>query len=192
MHEHDTRWDKASAGLTFAEAAALKVFSRLCDEQRPLSAAMVRAELDRILTVAGVGDVRVAVGRTALRERREAALFEWGRSPAYPERAARWARCERAAWLAGLAETGQPLGCGGSPDEFATAHVRALDDWGQTDTRTAGILHQAGVHEIGLGVGVVVPILPCVRVAGCAAGYAGGLSYAASLLLPPVPGRGPA
>jgi hypothetical protein len=34
-------------------AAALKVFTRLCDEQRPLTAAMVCAGLDRILPRGG-------------------------------------------------------------------------------------------------------------------------------------------
>jgi hypothetical protein len=71
--------------LTLAEAtAALKVFSDLCDEQRPLTPELVRAELDRILAVAGIGQIRVAVGQTTSSQRREAVLHEWGRSPCIP------------------------------------------------------------------------------------------------------------
>jgi hypothetical protein len=62
----------------------LKLFSCLCDEQRPLTAATVRAELDCILAVVGIGELRVAVGQTACAERREATLFEWDHSPCIP------------------------------------------------------------------------------------------------------------
>jgi hypothetical protein len=147
--------------LTLTEAAAaFKVFSHLCDEQRPLTPAIVRAELDRILTVAGIGQIRVAVGQTASNQRREAMLHQWGRGPLYSERAARWARCEHAARLLGPPQTAEPLGCGGSPGELTRAYVRAFENRGQTDTQTAGLLQHAGVHEINLGADVIVPVLP--------------------------------
>jgi hypothetical protein len=38
--------------------------------------------------------------------------------------------------------------------------MSAFENRAQTDTRTAGVLHHAGVHEINLGAGVVVPVLP--------------------------------
>lgn len=56
-------------------------------------------------------------------------------------------------------ELREPLRCG-SQEEFAAAYLRAFRDGGDTDDWAAGVLHRAGVHEIGLGDGVVVPVLP--------------------------------
>lgn len=54
----------------------------------------------------------------------------------------------------------------GSQEELAEACLRAFKDEGDTDAWAAAVLHRAGVHEIGLGDGVVVPVLPpSVRVA---------------------------
>lgn len=150
--------------LTFAEVtAALKVFSYLCDKQPHLTAATVRAELDRIIAVVGIGEIQVAVGQAARNERHEAMMHDRGYSPLYPEHAARWARCEQAARLLGLPEAGESLGCGGSPDELAAAYIRAFENRGQTDPRTAEVLHRAGVHKIDLGADVVVPVLPAMH-----------------------------
>jgi hypothetical protein len=48
----------------------------------------------------------------------------------------------------------------GSHEELAEAYLRAFKDRGDTDAWAAGVLHRAGVHEIDLGGGVVVPVLP--------------------------------
>ena len=54
----------------------------------------------------------------------------------------------------------------GSQEELAEACLRAFKDGGDTDAWAAAVLHRAGVHEICLGDGVVVPVLPpSVRVA---------------------------
>ncbi len=56
-------------------------------------------------------------------------------------------------------ELREPLRCG-SQEELAEAYLRAFKDGGDTDAWAAGVLHRAGVHEIDLGDGVVVPVLP--------------------------------
>ena len=56
-------------------------------------------------------------------------------------------------------ELREPLRCG-SHEELAEAYLRAFKDGGDTDAWAAGVLHRAGVHEIDLGDGVVVPVLP--------------------------------
>lgn len=62
-------------------------------------------------------------------------------------------------------ELQEPLRCG-SQEELAEACLQAVKDKGDTDAWAAGVLHRADVHAIGLGDGVVVPVLPpSVRVA---------------------------
>ena len=56
-------------------------------------------------------------------------------------------------------ELREPLRCG-SQEELAGAYLRAFKDGGDTDAWAAGVLHRAGVHEIDLGDGVVVTVLP--------------------------------
>ncbi len=46
-------------------------------------------------------------------------------------------------------ELREPLRCG-SQEELAEAYLRAFKDGGDTDAWAAGVLHRAGVHEIGL------------------------------------------
>jgi hypothetical protein len=48
----------------------------------------------------------------------------------------------------------------GSQEELAEAYLRAFKDGGDTDAWAAGVLHQVGVHEIDLGDGAAVPVLP--------------------------------
>lgn len=40
------------------------------------------------------------------------------------------------------------------------AYLRAMKDRGDTDGWAARVLHGAGIHQIGLGDGEVVPVLP--------------------------------
>ena len=58
----------------------------------------------------------------------------------------------------------KPPRCG-SREELAEAYSQAFTDGGDTDAWAAGVLNRAGVHEIGLGKSVVVPVLPpCLRI----------------------------
>jgi hypothetical protein len=43
---------------------------------------------------------------------------------------------------------------------LAEAYLRAIKDRGDTDGWAAGMLHAAGIHQIDLGDGDVVPVLP--------------------------------
>lgn len=44
--------------------------------------------------------------------------------------------------------------------ELAEAHLRAIKDRGDTDGWVAGVFHAAGIQQIDLGGGVVVPVRP--------------------------------
>jgi hypothetical protein len=46
-----------------------------------------------------------------------------------------------------------------SPGELARAYVSPFENRGRSDTRTAGVLHQVGVHQTNLDA-AVVPVLP--------------------------------
>jgi hypothetical protein len=56
-------------------------------------------------------------------------------------------------------ELQEPVRCG-SQEELAEAYLQAFKDGGDTDAWAASVLHGVGVHEIDLGDGVVVPVLP--------------------------------
>jgi hypothetical protein len=53
-----------------------------------------------------------------------------------------------------------PPAAPGSGEEIAEAMLRAFKDEGDTDAWAAGVLHRASIHEIDLGDGRVVPVLP--------------------------------
>jgi hypothetical protein len=73
-----------------------------------------------------------------------------------------------------LGEAGKELGVSGGDlwragvrrvsreqlDELAEAWLRAWKDQGDTDIWASSVLHRASVHEIDLGDGRVVPVLP--------------------------------
>ncbi|MHB1535026.1 MAG: hypothetical protein ACYC1D_10575, partial [Acidimicrobiales bacterium] len=48
----------------------------------------------------------------------------------------------------------------GSEEELAEAWLRAWKDQGDTDTWASSVLHRGSVHEMDLGDGRVVPVLP--------------------------------
>ena len=74
---------------------------------------------------------------------------------------------EGVVWAMSFDVAGGFVGCSvlappapGSGDELAEAWPRAWKDQGGTGTWASSVLHRASVHEIDLGDGRVVPVLP--------------------------------
>jgi hypothetical protein len=47
-----------------------------------------------------------------------------------------------------------------SQEELTEAYLQAVKDGGNTDAWAAGVLRRANVHEVDLGNGVIIPVLP--------------------------------
>ena len=47
-----------------------------------------------------------------------------------------------------------------SQEELTEAYLQAVKDGGNTDAWAAGVLDRADVHEVDLGDGVEIPVLP--------------------------------